>query len=484
MRQHILGMQCTWAVLVLWLIFLMFTGKAIAGCLPSPLPDTPVVPTWTLTNSNHFWGARSYTFWRVPCDESDSKILVRIEPLTTEGADVSLVLTVIQDGNQYNAALVSQIIASPCIRSKLFVPITCQVYPHGGWDDDQQFIIFDQYFPGERINIPAYDGSTFDGDSDGIPDISDNCPLISNADQADTDGDDIGDACDPLTDSDGDGIANDTDNDDDNDGMPDSYEQDNDFDSLDPVDADQDADGDGYTNLEEFKNNTDPRNKESFPKKTIDIGAILSLLLEDTPLQSNNKCIEKNLSRLTTTCWNQSVDGYAFPYDGTKAPCNAKAKDGESKNWPEYSIGCSGVAVGQLINYYFQQGYRSGWLGKILENTEVFPRFELLGFIKDRNCTFSTGYETNNTPFPSLITEDDPNRDRLRDFLWVIALGLDSHFKDEGNTIVLEKDSYYQLWGSYGNKIRTLLRDRFRFNPNITHTSVINRLRLKAEFSR
>ena len=34
-----------------------------------------------------------------------------------------------------------------------------------------------------------------DGDGDGIPDSDDNCPDNFNPDQADTDGDDIGDAC-------------------------------------------------------------------------------------------------------------------------------------------------------------------------------------------------------------------------------------------------------------------------------------------------
>ncbi len=37
-----------------------------------------------------------------------------------------------------------------------------------------------------------------DFDKDGIPDINDNCPKTRNADQKDTDGDGIGDACDPY----------------------------------------------------------------------------------------------------------------------------------------------------------------------------------------------------------------------------------------------------------------------------------------------
>lgn len=57
-----------------------------------------------------------------------------------------------------------------------------------------------------------------DGDGDGVPDASDNCPTIPNASQADGDGDGIGDACDPnpndgpTGDLDGDGVLNNADN--------------------------------------------------------------------------------------------------------------------------------------------------------------------------------------------------------------------------------------------------------------------------------
>ena len=51
-----------------------------------------------------------------------------------------------------------------------------------------------------------------DDDEDGIPNDEDNCPDDANADQADLDGDGIGDVCDP--DIDGDEYTNDVDCDD------------------------------------------------------------------------------------------------------------------------------------------------------------------------------------------------------------------------------------------------------------------------------
>jgi hypothetical protein len=68
------------------------------------------------------------------------------------------------------------------------------------------------------LNVPA----SFDQDGDGVIDVADNCPFIANPDQANQDGDEFGDVCDPfpndpdnlgaclathsLVDSDGDGV--------------------------------------------------------------------------------------------------------------------------------------------------------------------------------------------------------------------------------------------------------------------------------------
>ncbi len=82
-----------------------------------------------------------------------------------------------------------------------------------------------------------------DTDGDTIPDASDNCPNDANTNQANLDGDALGDACDK---------------DSDNDRIPNDFEIANGLDPLDSFDQQADPDGDGFTNLEEFQFGTDP----------------------------------------------------------------------------------------------------------------------------------------------------------------------------------------------------------------------------------
>jgi hypothetical protein len=85
------------------------------------------------------------------------------------------------------------------------------------------------FYEGEPIasgEIVVTDTQVVDSDGDGIPDSADNCPTVANADQRDTDGDGLGDACDP---------------DDDNDGVPDAVDNC----VLVPNPDQSDVDGDG-----------------------------------------------------------------------------------------------------------------------------------------------------------------------------------------------------------------------------------------------
>ncbi len=94
--------------------------------------------------------------------------------------------------------------------------------------------------------------SDADADTDNIKDILDNCPLIANTDQADTDGDSKGNVCDI---------------DDDNDLIPDLVESDNGLDPFNASDALQDKDNDGIHNLAEYQLNTDISDSTSYPEK-------------------------------------------------------------------------------------------------------------------------------------------------------------------------------------------------------------------------
>jgi M6 family metalloprotease-like protein len=62
-----------------------------------------------------------------------------------------------------------------------------------------------------------------------------------------------------LTDTDSDGLCDGIDLDDDGDGLPDTWELSNGLDSLDPNDATDDPDGDGFTNMQEYERGWDPQ---------------------------------------------------------------------------------------------------------------------------------------------------------------------------------------------------------------------------------
>jgi uncharacterized protein YegL len=100
---------------------------------------------------------------------------------------------------------------------------------------------------GNDLALPelTVDVVTCDRDGDGEPDTTDNCPDHANPDQADQDGDGIGDACDD--DIDGDGVPNADDN---CVTTPNSDQADQDGDGIGDA-CDDDVDGDGVPNTDD-----------------------------------------------------------------------------------------------------------------------------------------------------------------------------------------------------------------------------------------
>ncbi|MCK5923500.1 MAG: thrombospondin type 3 repeat-containing protein, partial [Methylococcales bacterium] len=163
--------------------------------------------------------------------------------------------------------------------------------------------------------FPSDPTEWLDFDHDNIGDNTDNCPAIANSTQANLDGDDLGDVCDPDKDGDGtpdtsdvfpsdpeewldtdrdrigdnadncplvpnktqintdsDNQGNACDDDDDNDGMTDRWEYLHGFNPLsDEIRDEGDFDGDGYSDADEFKAGTDPKDPDSH------VQAILSI---------------------------------------------------------------------------------------------------------------------------------------------------------------------------------------------------------------
>ena len=122
--------------------------------------------------------------------------------------------------------------------------------------------------------IPSGEGATQgttipDTDNDGFVDTVDNCPSIANADQADDDGDGIGNACDrcpldPQNDTDGDGICGNVDN------CPTVYNPDQanlDGDLFGDA-CDDDADGDTYKSIAVGGNDCNDRDALVHPGAT------------------------------------------------------------------------------------------------------------------------------------------------------------------------------------------------------------------------
>jgi hypothetical protein len=115
----------------------------------------------------------------------------------------------------------------------------------------------------ESVLLDFLVGVPVDSDHDGVPDNQDAFPSDPNE----------------WVDTDSDGTGNNADTDDDGDGMPDNWEVQY---GLNPLvnDALGDKDGDGYTNLQEYKAGTDPTDPQSKPRSKAVLSWLQLLLSE------------------------------------------------------------------------------------------------------------------------------------------------------------------------------------------------------------
>ena len=124
---------------------------------------------------------------------------------------------------------------------------------------DGRYVAFSSYapnlMPGDTNNTGDVFVHDLDPDEDGLLDLNDNCPDVPNPDQTDSDGDDVGDACDNCSvynpdqaDSDGDGAGDACDDDDDNDTILDTADNCRIVSNPDQANNDSDGLGDACDN--------------------------------------------------------------------------------------------------------------------------------------------------------------------------------------------------------------------------------------------
>jgi hypothetical protein len=206
-------------------------------------------------------------------------------------------------------------------------------------------------------------------------------------------------------------------------------------------------------------------------------------------LQHKRTRLQHKRTRLITTSWGQG-DPYDFFYDTSLQPCDASSAldpnlpEGQSPDVKRYLVGCTAVAVGQLINYYVQQNYRNGWLETLLQNVTVYPRFGKAGDFFYDSCLHE-GKDTEASYSNMIVDRFSDQGKQLRQFLWTVALGLDSHFEDGSSTVFDENESLlgslFAFWtlnnsGTWEERFRSLLVDRFRFKPGVSYSAPLDSL--------
>ena len=257
-----------------------------------------------------------------------------------------------------------------------------------------------------------------DDDNDTVNDDHDAFPT-DPAEQTDTDGDGTGNNADTdddndsvtddldafptdpaeQTDTDGDGTGNNADTDDDGDTMPDAWENAN---SLNPLadDASEDADNDGWTNIEEYEANTGANDADSHPPEP----SKPEVIVHDCPsgLDVSSYMANKvgnpevhiiGVSQLITTFldeYSTRAEGHVYVLRKSGNPMVLVLSSTEPATWVIHNE--SGADIQQIILH--------GRFAHEIEGADGIPVTDKSG---DNFIVFSEVYEWNTTPANDLV---------------------------------------------------------------------------------
>jgi hypothetical protein len=279
---------------------------------------------------------------------------------TPAASDLGPIPSSIESGAGVLARLTLEAVASSpkgtkiAITNNAVLDVRNQAYP---LDSLPGFLVMNQ--PG---------GCSLHADLDGVPDIADNCPLASNVDQTDGDGDLDGDNCDNCptlpnanqANTDGDSLGDDCDPDDDNDGLPDggdncplatnSTQLNTDGDALGDA-CDPDDDNDAV--IDEADNCP-----ASAPSATVDANGC-SLLQVDPDLDGTcNPGVISSLCSGSDNCptisnpdqGNSDADSYGNACDNCPTTANAGQENGDEDSLGNACDNCPTVTNPSQVN--------------------------------------------------------------------------------------------------------------------------------------
>ena len=223
------------------------TSTVISGITPSTTSDTvsplfvasPVVTSIADSELSIAWQADEYSTAELSCRRTfdDARWSASSEKWVVEG---ELNLDGLEPDSQYVCVVVLTDLAgneTESVALQLATPGDSSDMDNDGLSDEQERLI-------------ATDPTSADTDSDGFNDNTDRFPLDPTE----------------AIDTDNDGLGNNADLDDDGDALPDVFEIANNLEPLNPLDAAQDADGDGLTNLQEYTQGTEVTSDDNPPE--------------------------------------------------------------------------------------------------------------------------------------------------------------------------------------------------------------------------